>query len=224
MALADRHKTFAHAYVLNGGNGKAAAISVGVSEASAAVTANRWLKRSEVKAEVTRLSAETLYAVNDAVNRELSDPINTAAVLNQSERPSPRKTGDAEVDRDVLTIVTRRWLVQGLKDNVEMCLGRKRAPVVEMVVPPATTENPDPKPVRQEVERRKHDASGANAAIALLLKQVDMAEGIVIEEDQRTIDGEAMTPLEAAMRAFRAKRGLPPPDPNYDPTKEESYP
>lgn len=222
MSLADRHKTFAHAYVLNGGNGKAAAISAGVSEGSAAVYANRWLKRSEVKAEVVRLSAETLYAVNDAVNRELSDPVNTAAVLNQAERPSPRKTGDPEVDRDVLTIVTRRWLVQGLKDNVEMCLGRKRAPVVEMVVPPATAENPDPKPVRQEVERRKHDASGANAAIALLLKQVDMAEGYAIEEEATTIEGEAISPLSAALAAFYAKRGIPPPMADQDPTEEEA--
>lgn len=52
------HLLFAREYVANGGQGKKAVITVGMSEKSAAQRSSVWLKRDDVKAEIARLMAE----------------------------------------------------------------------------------------------------------------------------------------------------------------------
>jgi phage terminase small subunit len=57
--LKPRHASFLKAYISNGRNGTAAAISAGYSERSAADSASRLLKHPDVAAQLSRLAGQT---------------------------------------------------------------------------------------------------------------------------------------------------------------------
>ncbi len=91
--LTEMQENFCHEYVANNGNGKEAAITVGASTRSAAVTASKWLALDKVKNRITELKADSIHRCQidaDWITMQLK-----TAVTHGMSQPKEKFTVDA---------------------------------------------------------------------------------------------------------------------------------
>jgi hypothetical protein len=184
-ALTEKERAFCRYYVVNGGNGKQAAISAGYSQRSAAPLASKLLKKAYIRDEierVTKLVAEGKLGVIGAPQAEQQKatggphPSDSVPVVYT---PPPKPNTKAPTDPAIS--LTRAYLISELMRNARIAMGDEPIEAIVMVKRKKVTANGQPgtEPVIEEtVEGVKvmvtaREGAVANQALNLLSQQLD---------------------------------------------------
>ncbi len=172
-ALSPQEQRFCNEYAANGGNATKAAIAAGYSEATAAQTASRLLKRPRVHAEIRRL-----FGARPLPN----DPPRAGHLLPVVAEPAARQGMDGDVmppadeaDVELRSRLNRDWIIARLMRNAMICLGEMKKTTIKVLT--ASSDDGKVTATAVQVEGFAHDPTGANTALALLSKELDAIEG-----------------------------------------------
>lgn len=181
------------------------------------VAATRLLARPDIQAEVARCRVEGDNARVSSVNGMIARAIEGANIPD----------GEAAGLPHIAMGVERAYQQHLLLVAGAMAVGEMAMPADVIMKPRATKDNPNPKPIVHEASIRAADPRAAVAAAIALGKEIDRIEGLPPATDEaNTIDGHLAVPLEETalgimLAKARAKHGLPPMPPDYDPNKDE---
>jgi hypothetical protein len=243
MTLTAKERAFCQHFAA-GANATEAARRAGYSDkgSAASVAANRLLKRADVVAEIRRLrdKVEDIQPDDSDGPDVKSGGENDKGVKSgaKSERTRNVKPGKA-VSRIVMPPreaiaqakaraaigLTREFIEETLVEATAMARGLLPMPRTLIIRPRPTEKDPNPQPVFIDAAVLEADPKAAAMCASLCAKEMDRLDALKPGGvDGAVVEGEVVTPLSEFMTALREARGLPPVDPDYDPTKEASYP
>jgi hypothetical protein len=171
---------FARYYVMDTGrDAKAAAIKAGYSENGAAVQGHRLLQRPHVIKEIQRLEALSLKQ-SGMISSLLTDANATADRSVPAALQSIAEEIRQESDAAVIASLARAYVLAGLKENFDICLGRKKRTLIRF----KKTADENGKQVETAEPYHVFDPnpSAANAAAALLLAAPEISGAKVTDD------------------------------------------
>lgn len=198
--LSPQEQKFCEEYVANGGNGTKAAQAAGYAEAGSRVTAHRILKRERIIREIERLRrAGNAAVLNGELIRVEAEPLDGDVM--------PPATDE---DKALAAELNRTWTIARMMRIAQSCMGEIEQTQLKIIT--RREGDGSTKVSAIQVRGRTFDAAGANAALALLSKELDRQEGL---PDKPNGQDPAQLPnrqsFEAAMAKYaEAARGKAP--------------
>ena len=177
--LTKMEREFCRAYVRQGCiNATKAALAAGYAKASAHVTGCRLLKRADILDEIANIRGDAKGVARIIIAGALEG---ARKAREARTRADPAMAADlALAEADVADGLDRAYVVAGLIDNYEICLGRRSVKTTKLVKQIVLDDRGTSRTetVGVQVGEFRHDSAGANRAGELLMKELDRIDGV----------------------------------------------